>query len=472
MERNITPDRKHLLVAFRPVLGLLLFIFMLSVPSRILAQTPGIKKDSSDHIYAKKRFGRSTLLFSMGEVVPWAWDRFGVNADYSRISVTSEKYTLNPAHFTWDNDGFQTNQIGHPFHGSVFFNAVRSNGYNFWQSIPATFGGSYIWETAAETQAPSINDFINTGFGGVMLGEVTHRMTNRILNNHSHGFKRQMSEVFALLINPSNGLNRIMDGKWGSIPGNPADRDSTPINAELDLGLRKFNVDNKNPFKDGHFGLYGRLRLQYGSPSESMREAFSNVNVTIEAGQDDSSKLNIVSLYGSLAGWKVYTKNNTHLAILSANYDYINNAAFFYSAEGVRMNFYSEFRVTDKVKFNTAAGAGIVILAAIPDGYTYNSRNYDYGPGASYYGTVKLSVLNRLFYTITYRGGVMGTVNGNPSNYLLHTLTNELSLRIADKLSLSAEEGYFNLHGNYRHFPDVNKTYPYVRLSLKYGFDL
>src|SRR6185503_14476248 len=223
MERNITPDRKHLLVVSRPVMRLLLFFFFLSVHFQAFSQmAPGIKKDSSDRSPVKKRFGRAALLFGMGEVVPWAWDRYGVNADYSRISFTSEKYTLNPANFTWDYDGFQTNQIGHPFHGSIFFNAFRSNGYNFWQSVPATFAGSYIWETAAETQAPSINDLINTGFGGVMLGEVTHRMSNRLLSNHAHGFKRQASEIFAFLINPSNGLNRIMDGKWGRVPDNPA----------------------------------------------------------------------------------------------------------------------------------------------------------------------------------------------------------------------------------------------------------
>jgi hypothetical protein len=238
------------------------------------------------------------------------------------------------------------------------------------------------------------------------------------------------------------------------------------------MGARKYNVNNKNPFLDGHFGVYGRLRLLYGSPSENMKEPFSNVNVTIEAGKDDSSKLNIVSVYGSLAGWKIYAQNNTYLAVLSANYDYINNEAFYYSAEGVRMNLYAGFKITDKIKLNAVAGVGIVILAAIPDSYTYNSRNYDYGPGASYYGTVRLEAWGRLSYAVSYRGGLMATVNGNQSNYLLHAITNELSFKAINSLSINAEVGYFNLHGNYRHFPDVNKTYPYARVSFRYKFDL
>lgn len=96
-----------------------------------------------------------------------------------------------------------------------------------------------------------------------------------------------------------------------------------------------------------------------------MKDPFSNISILIEAGRDDSSKLNMVNLYGSLTGWKIYTRNHTHLAVLSANYDYINNAAFFYSAEGVRMNLYSEFDLSGAFKLNTAVGFGGLILAAI-----------------------------------------------------------------------------------------------------------
>lgn len=246
------------------------------------------------------------------------------------------------------------------------------------------YNSSYILETYTETQLPSPNDFINTGFGGVMLGEVTHRFANRLVNNNSHGVKKQLSEVFACFINPSNGLNRILDGKWGKGPDKDMVKDTTPINAEFDFGLRKFNVNNKNSLNDGHFGGYGRMKIVYGSPSENMKDPFSNISVIIEAGQDDSSKLNVVSVYGSLVGWKIYSQNRTDLAVLSANYDYINNVAFYYRAEGVKMNLYSEFQISDKIKINTSAGVGIVILAAIPDAYTDKSRNYAFGPGLSY----------------------------------------------------------------------------------------
>jgi hypothetical protein len=302
--------------------------FVLNFPAEVNGQTLNLNLGNADSLFipkAQKRFGRASGELMLGEVIPWLVDDYISLQPWAKISLKSMGENLKPSSWSWDYDQFQTNQIGHPFHGSIFFNAFRSNGYSFWQSAPASFAGSYLWETFGETQAPSINDLINTGFGGVMLGEVTHRMARKLINNRSRGFKRQASEVFALLINPSNGLTRLFDGKWGNPISDPPMIDSTKMEAELDLGLRKFNVNNKDVFRDGHFGPYERFRLSYGSPHENMKEPFSNISITIEAGQDDSSKLNVVEVYGSLTGWKIYSQNNTHLVVLSANYNYINN---------------------------------------------------------------------------------------------------------------------------------------------------
>ena len=36
--------------------------------------------------------------------------------------------------FNWDDDVFGVNQVAHPYHGSLYFNAARSSGYDFWGS--------------------------------------------------------------------------------------------------------------------------------------------------------------------------------------------------------------------------------------------------------------------------------------------------------------------------------------------------
>ncbi|HWJ30547.1 MAG TPA: DUF3943 domain-containing protein, partial [Flavisolibacter sp.] len=154
-----------------------------------------------------KRFGRAISDLMLANIFPWVVVRYVINDDYARVSMKTINYNIKPRSWTWDNDNFQVNQIGHPYHGSLFYNSFRSNGYNFWQSIPAPFFGSYIWETFAETQAPSSNDQINTGLGGIIMGEAIHRFISKIINGKSLRFRRQVGEVFSFLIDPMNGFN-------------------------------------------------------------------------------------------------------------------------------------------------------------------------------------------------------------------------------------------------------------------------
>ncbi|HVU53827.1 MAG TPA: DUF3943 domain-containing protein [Puia sp.] len=423
---------------------------------------------SSDSVRDTPHFKRAATTFLLAEAAPFLFDRYVANKDYARISLGTIGSNLKPSSWTWDDDGFQTNQIGHPFHGSILFNAFRSNGYSFWQSVPAAFAGSYIWETFSENQPPAPNDFINTGFGGIVLGEMTHRLTARLLHNHSRGPKRQVNEVIAMLLNPANGFHRLTTGEWGKPPAISTAEDSIPMSVELQAGLRKYNVNNSNPFRDGKFGLYGRIHLLYGDPYKDLRQPFSHLHITAEFGQDDSSKVNIVSVYGSLAGWMIRSGKFRHVAVLSANYDYINNAAFFYSGQSIRMNLYSEFPLHHGVVIHTAIATGPVILAAVPNSYLYHTRDYDYGPGLAFSLSGGLTLINRLSYNVLYRGGWMRTADGNATNYFLQALTNEISIRTVGNTFIVMESGYFNLHGHYIHYQPVDKTYPYLRLSVRW----
>lgn len=422
-----------------------------------------------DSLMDKKRFGRAVIELGVDEVFTWSLDRYVRNEDYAKISFKTVWHNLNPGSWEWDNDEFQTNQFGHPYHGSYYFNSFRTNGYTFWQSVPAAFIGSYVWETAAEVQPPAPNDFINTSFGGIILGEMTYRLSNKIVNNKSRGFKRQASEVIAFLVNPTFGLNRILDGRWGRVMRNSNERDSSKIALTLDVGARRFGANNTN----GSFGWYGHLGMLYGTPYEGYKKAFSNINVNIEVGKDDSSKVNVVSVYGSLTGWELQADSSMkHLAILSANYDYIHNEAFSYGAQSVKMNLFSRFALTRKIKFNTALGAGPILLAAVPDRYFYRGRSYDYGSGFGVNGSGGLNFADAFRASIAYRGGWIKTINGNDSHYFLHTVSTDLSYSFNKNLALAAESGYFILKGNYAAHPEVNNTYPYARASVRYSINI
>lgn len=424
---------------------------------------PAIRPDTLLHPH----FKRAAFQLGLAELLPFTVDRFIRNVDYAHISFQSVGHNLQPSSWSWDDDAFGTNQFAHPYHGSQYFSSFRANGYSFWQAAPATMVGSYIWETAGEKQYPAPNDFINTSFGGIVLGEMTYRLSNQIVNNHTRGFKRQFSEVLALMVNPMNGFTRILDGKWGKVDRNSRERDSTHVRAEFDLGARKFNADDH-----GKTALYGHIKLLYGTPFENYRVPFSNISVNAEFGGDDSSKVNILSVYGSLAGWWIQASGRSqHLVSLSANYDYIHNEAFFYSAQSVKVNLFSEFELGSGLHIASAAGIGPVLLAAVPDQYRFKGRDYDYTAGGGVYANIGITLLDRVFYRLNYRGGLLKTINGNESRYVLQAVTSEIGYRFADQFSVCAEPGYFYLHGFYKNFKDVMAKYPYIRLSVRYSLD-
>ncbi|MCS3733026.1 DUF3943 domain-containing protein [Mucilaginibacter dorajii] len=458
----------------------LFILFALGIPHSLFAQNsifnqkPEVKmrykRDVRDTT-VKRRFGRAVTELGIAELTPWIYDRYIVNQDYAHISWKTVSHNLNPGSWEFDNDPFQTNQFGHPYHGSMFYSAFRSNGFSFWQAVPATMAGSYLWETFAENQAPAPNDFINTSFGGIVLGEMTYRLSNRIINNQARGFNRQLSEVAGFIVNPMNGLNRLLDGRWGKIYGNSVERDSSKVNAEFDLGVRTFNRKSTSPIAHSRFGWFGRARLLYGVPNEGFRKPFSNISITAEFGRDDSSAVNNISVYGSITGWdisKVDQDKSEMLLILSANYDYIRNEAFFYGSQSVKFNLISEYKLSHGLRINANLGAGPILLAAVPDQYLYRGRNYDYGSGFAYNAGGTIHIAEKLSYGLNYRGGWIYTINGNQSHYFLHTFSSEIMYRIVKRLSIAVEPGYFRLEGNYRDHPDVDKKYPYLRASFRY----
>ncbi|WEK18250.1 MAG: DUF3943 domain-containing protein [Candidatus Pedobacter colombiensis] len=416
----------------------------------------------------KKRFGRAAILFSLTEVIPWSFDRYVVNADFARINIKGISENLKLSSWAWDNDSFTTNQLAHPSHGSIFFNSFRSNGYSFWQSIPATIAGSYIWETAGENQAPSKNDFLNTSFGGVIIGEIVHRLSGKLINNRRRGFRRHVNETMALLINPANGFNRILDGKWGKIP-NPMDVDSSKIDLEIDAGLRKFNLnDHKSNFRG-----YARVKLLYGSPFENYKIPFSTITVNVEVGKDDSTFVNAINVFGSIKGWPVSkTENSRHIAVLTANYDYILNQAFSYSGQSFKANLFSEFGLKSKTKINTSIGIGPVLLAAIPEKYLFDGRSYDFCSGVGLNANAEINIKNIFFYGLTYNNGLFHTWNGYTSSFFLQSLSSELRFKFIDDLSFCTEPGYFILKENYKSNERVTRTYPYLKVALKYNISI
>lgn len=443
----------------------------------VLPDEPAFIKDTIEwdlNPKREKKFWRAGTQWFLAQALPASFNRFITKDPYSYISFQNFLDHQRFSAWDWDDNQFTTNQIDHPFHGQIYFNAFRSNGYNFYQSSLATVAGSYIWETAGETQHPSINDLVNTTFGGILMGEMMHRVSRNILARNRTDHNRIGNEIVGTLVNPINGLNRLLDGKWGKPIDDYYGADSSVIKAELDLGVRRFDAKEGDFLNEGKNAFYGRLRFIYSNGDHNYKRPFDQFSVNLELGNGDSSFINGVHVHALLYGAKFFkSKKGDHYGTLNAHYDFYNNDAFFYGGQSLNYNWLSEFRYKKGNRLNLSVGAGAVILAAVPDPYLLYgaSRNYNYGPGASYRFRGDLMLLDRFILSADYNGGVFFTISGTDSYYVLHGLNVEASLRLYKRWSINLSSGYFNLQGHFyeQQYPDFNREYPYGRLSVGYN---
>ncbi len=439
--------------------------------SRINEENLFLQNSNDDTLYIKKRFWRAAGELMIAQVIPWSYNYFVRDAEFARITWESIWYNMHFKNWVWDDNTFQTNQFAHPYHGSLYYSAFRTNGYSFWESVPAAFAGSYIWEVAGETHPASPNDLLNTSLGGISLGEMTYRFSNLIVNNKQTGFKRQANEVLAFLVNPMNGLNRIIDGRWGRVMANPKDRVPAFLSGTVDAGYRRYSNEIEDVFTKGENEFYVRANIQYGNPFEDFEKPFSNFSLTGELGASDSATLNNVQVVGGL--YSNVLKDNekvNKLMTVTMNYDYIKNTSIQFGGQSFSLKIMSDHKRENNSHIYIEAGIIGVVIAAVPDDYlSYGEgRNYDFGSGGGVLLGTKINLKDKFWVGLNYKGIWFHTINGNPSDFFINTLVGDLRYFLTEQFSLTTQAGYIVQNSNYEDFDDTVKKYPYGRIGVGY----
>ena len=204
----------------------------------------------------------------------------------------------------WDNDFFVTNMFAHPYHGNLYFNAARTNGLTFWESAPYSLLGSAMWEFLGETEPPAINDIIATTCGGMALGEMTHRLSRTILDDRDMGWSRFWREAAAAIINPMQGIHRIISGDaWRVKNRNYRYHNfhEIPVDVSFTLGWR-YLADDGALFRGVH-APYLNFYLLYGTSVDGERHTkpydFFDLDATFSIG-GGQKMVNNISIVGRL----------------------------------------------------------------------------------------------------------------------------------------------------------------------------
>ncbi len=394
---------------------------------------PAEKPDSAD-IYRlrEKHFWRAAAeTFGMNMSL-WALDRFILHGKYSYINFHTIKENFRHG-FSWDNDHLSTNMFAHPYNGSIFYNAGRSNGYNFWQSELFAIAGSAQWELFMEREYPSTNDIIATPIGGAALGEVFYRTSDLFLDDRSWGWERFEREAAAFIIDPMRGLTRIFSGRaWKRLATSGRRFGLPPVSLQVGIGARALIFhDDGNLSKAGGTLL---LNIEYGDRySPTSRKPYDYFNVQAELDMIRTQPiLNRLEIRGRLLSRDLIDTKKYDLSLgMYQHFDFFDSDTITRRAHN---DIFDPCVVPYKLGTPASVGAGLmfrgvyepqavfeayahlngVILGGIlSDYYRYYHRNYNWASGLSLKTGVSLNLpAQRLQISIADRFYKLWTWNG------------------------------------------------------------
>jgi hypothetical protein len=381
-----------------------------------------LKFDSS---YVPKK----NFLIPIGEVIGlnifvWSLSRYVVPAPWARISINSVKENWKHQ-WVWDSDHFRTNQLGHPYHGNLHFNSARSNGLSFWESAPYALAGSYMWEMCMEINYPSRNDLITTTMGGIALGEMTYRLSSKILDERTTGAERVWREIGAFLLAPTRGVNRFFRGEMSRVK-QKSSYEIEDVYSSMSVGPALFYKPGQIYNANGNVSF--RLDLYYGNPyEEKTRKPFDFFNVKTIFNIGTQPLVNQVSVIGYLFGKNYKYKADQKILVgLFQHFDYLNNTSYEIFGQSIGPGIIYKFPTVSDVEFSSSLhfagivlGGGSNIKEAFKyeaDGTAYRDYNFSVGFTSKFESIINikkraylfLGLYNYQFYT---EDGADGTDN-------------------------------------------------------------
>lgn len=449
--------------------------------------------DSTMALPVKKRYWQAAAEATAINVGVQMFDRWALNSDFAQTTLNSLKRNFTDG-MVWDNDFFITNLFAHPYHGNLYFNAARTNGLTFWESVPYALGGSLMWEFLGETEPPAINDVIATSCGGMAIGEMTHRLSLTILDDRDRGFKRFMREATAAIINPIQGLHRIISGDAWRVKNKHYcyhNFDEIPIDASVSLGWR-YLADDGALFRGIH-APYLNMTLTYGISVDGDKHTtpydFFDIeaNVAIGGGQPSVNTLNIV---GRL--WSTPILDKKDMAGEFGIYQHFN----YYDAKPIEDGSeLTPYRISEAAGFGPGfilslpqTGAlskleqriflsGILLGGTKSDHFNAIERDYNMGSGFSIKSKTQLDfghfgrfILNAKYFRIyTWKGYedkdlqpyIDGTadlhylnVQGDNSNAALLVVNPVMEIHLTRQWSLTLSGSYFTRRTHYNYYYD------------------
>jgi Domain of unknown function (DUF3943) len=410
-------------------------------------------------------------------------DRSVLNLEFSKVTPKTWGHTMNAGFpwnsgWEWDQDRFGNNFFSHPMMGSFYFNAARSNGYNFWQSTPFVFAGSYMWKIFGENGVPEREDLINTTFDGILLGEILYRISSNILDDRTTGRERVFREIAAGLVDPIRGLNRLFQGK-SYRRTNKEVYQKEPINIAVYGGVHTIN-DAKNSFYSGQNSVMFDFQFDYGNPFEVRpRKPFDFFKFKVELNFDVGRKIvDNITGYGILAGKNMQWGNLAVLLGAFQYYDYFDTKSFELATTGFGGGILFKLPISKTSNIYTNFHLAVVPFAGssvgvVTDTAQFRDYRFAYGWEGKVETAINLGEFAMLGMTYSYyfihafdNTGKNESLYGTLGNNFISIIKPRITVQIYKNLSLGFEHSIY-LNDHYQsNFPSLHSTQTEQRIFL------
>ncbi|MEW6508874.1 MAG: DUF3943 domain-containing protein [Bacteroidota bacterium] len=395
----------------------------------------------------------------------WAFNRYLTSEGWSDISWETIKNNFKKG-FEWDADGYLMNQFWHPYHGSNYYNAARSNGLGFWESAPYAFGGSLMWEYFMENERPSYNDIVNTPVTGILIGEISFRVSDLIIDESTTGFERFLRELTSTVISPMKGFNRLIRGDMWKLG---VKKEKQNFNGVISFGVHNLFFSRK--LNNSRTYSTFRTDLTYGNQFDVKNHKNPFDYFSLHAEINFTPNDNIVGIFASGVIWD----NNIHLFNTSKNIigiykevDIHINTVYKLSATSVTGQLINTNSLSPSITLQNYLGLSAILMGGTNSQYSIEyGKDYNIGPGAS----------GKVGFKITFKD--IGDFYSNYKRYWIHTLSGAESEEFVglfnvgftyylfSKTSLGLDFLLYERYGYYKNFPDTQDANSAIRFYVK-----
>ena len=470
----------------------------------ILSATDSAFTPFADTLKAKRHPWRAagyTLLINGGI---YAVDHWLLEKNYAQTTWKTIKENLSRG-LAWDYDGLATNFFYHPYHGNLYFTAARASGMSFWASSLYALGGSMTWEAFCENEPPAWNDLASTTFGGIALGEVAHRLSERILDPRARGVRRVWRELAAAVVSPMRGFDRLLTGKAWHVAARDAEGArfcSEPLHLWVDIGDRYLAAPDED-LHGVHLPHVG-IGLTYGNfyvaqPDRSPYTYFdTQISLSFGKKQPTVDRLDLVGRIAAVpvrdkGRWNVTFGCYQHLlyALCNAVSDGLNNPYKFSEAAALGPGI--GCRLVDKANrtvLDCRLYADAILMGGIlTDHVRMGERDYSFGSGYALKGALgwhpvpwaSLGARADFFHLFTWDGyppqqpgaepiPIIDSPQGDKGNSRFLMLSASASARLSTRFGLAIEAVRLGRVTHYADYPTVSTATYDVRMSARLYF--